>query len=165
MKQKNKQMHKKLWITLIITVLAVIAAGFYIFGQDFGSEKNVNINNNKQLKNDKKTLDATIVPSGFPKDLPVEVGSKVLQNYEVTTNDGRILSFREVTTSKDLAITKELFRNFFISKDWTDVSVKNSTNTTSNILMRKGDSVLTISTKTDPTTKENSVAISLTETK
>ena len=36
-------MHKKLWITLIITVLAVIAAGFYIFGQDFGSEKNVNI--------------------------------------------------------------------------------------------------------------------------
>src|SRR6478672_5855138 len=45
-------------------------------------------------------LSPSEVPSGLPKDLPMDKGSQVLQNYESQTSDSRRQSTRQITSTK-----------------------------------------------------------------
>ncbi len=57
-------------------------------------------------------------PSGLPADLPVDPGSKVLQNYESRTTDNRRQSTKQITTRKAPAEAITFYIDFFKKSGW-----------------------------------------------
>jgi hypothetical protein len=88
----NLGMNKKTWIILVGIVL-IIAAGLWLYFLN-------NQYRTRPLQVTTTELTKGQTPVGLPENLPTEVGSKVLQNYESTTNDGRTQSTKQITSSK-----------------------------------------------------------------
>ncbi len=65
-----------------------------------------------------KDVDASRLPDGMPQDIPLEVGAKVLQNYNATTPDGRFQANRMFQTKLGLQENREIYVNYFKSKGW-----------------------------------------------
>ena len=63
-------------------------------------------------------LGKATVPTGLPQDLPSEAGSKVLQNYEARTNDGRLQSTRQISIKKAAPAALKVYLDFLTTKDW-----------------------------------------------
>lgn len=144
-------MNKKIKIILIIGVLAVIAAGFYVY-----------LNRPQHLKVEKKELDAAYIPAGFPSTLPSEMGSTVLENFEASTPDGRKQYTRTVTTNKDIQERIRDFRVYFVNLGWREIENTQPNENTYSSLLKKDDNTLLISGY-DSKANNKSVTISLTE--
>ena len=102
----NLEMSKKSWI-LLIGVILIIVAGLCLY---FLNSK---WNNKKVLEVQTTQLGKADIPDGLPKNLPVEVGSKVMQNYESTTNDGRKQSTRQITSKKEPKAALDEYIEFY----------------------------------------------------
>lgn len=153
-------MNKKLLVVAgVVGLGAIIAAGFY-----FSSSKNINKydkNEAKPFAIEKKELPAGDIPIGIPKNLPIEKGSEILQNYESTTTDGRIQSTRVSTTNVALEKAKNDYREFFISLGWTDIPTNVGDTNTATALLRQQDDVVTIVARNNVATKERTVEITV----
>lgn len=145
-------MNKKLWIILIIVVLAVVAAGFY-----------TSMNRTKPLKVETTDLAPTTMPNGFAADLPSETGSMVKENYEATTNDGRHQSTRVFTTFKALDEAVKVYSQYFTTQGWVEIETQNVNSNLVNILMKKENDTLLISGRNNETLQEKTVSLTLTE--
>lgn len=147
---------KLLKIAGILIVIAVVVGGFYMYYSNNSSEQLTKAPEFAVQKND---LVDEKIPSGFPLNLPVERNSTVLQNYEATTNDGRVQSTRIVTTTKTVAEAIEVYSDFFATLGWVEMPANGASATT--VLMLKGDDTLLISAKENSPT-ERSISLTLT---
>lgn len=94
----------------------------------------------------KTDINVASVPEGFPVNLPSELGSKVLQNFETKSTDGRVQSTREVTSKKDPVSIVRTYLDFFKSIGY-DILLDTTTNSksdTQTVLVRKGKANISI---------------------
>lgn len=142
----------------VLLVITAILAGLYMYK-----------NNSKIQTEDIKTeefavtkteLVDTQIPSGFPVDLPIEARSKVVQNYEAKTTDGRLQSTRVMTTLKSTNEALKVYTDFFANLGWVEALGRKDTDVT--VLMLKGDNSLLISVN-ENATQEKSISLTLTE--
>lgn len=153
-------MNKKLLTVVgILVVAAVLLAAFYFMKREKSKIAS------KPLEVSTKTLDSTAVPSGFPENLPVEAGSSVLQNYESTSNDGRKQSTRVATTTKSLDQAVKLYSDYFVKLGWSLIPSSQDSQIPNVVtaLLKNKDNTLIITGRTDATSKQSSVSLTLTE--
>jgi hypothetical protein len=146
---------KKLWIISILVILLAISYAILIKLEKKPAKA--------PLKVETKTLDSAVIPSGFPAKLPVEPGSSVLQNYEATTNDGRRQSTRVATTNKPLAEAVKVYSDYFVHLGWLVIPTDKPQDNTVTTMLRNGNDTLLITANTDPTSKQSSVSLTLTQ--
>jgi len=72
-----------------------------------------------QPKVTRTDVDPTVVPEKVPKDIPMEKGATIIQNYTLATTDGKAQSTRAFKTSKSLADNYKLYTNYFNDNGWT----------------------------------------------
>lgn len=96
---------------LLVVIAALVFYKFYN-SQDDSVVDNKSANN---LKQEKTEIDNSVVPKGLPKNLPSEPGTKVLQNYETKTQDGRTQSTHIVTSNEKPRAALEIYLKFFKS--------------------------------------------------
>lgn len=109
----SMQIDKKTWIMVGGVALIVIAGLILYFSNRNTNPKQVPL---QVTKND---LGIATVPTGLPANLPSEVGSKVLQNYEAKTNDGRMQFTRQITSKKDARTALDVYVEFFKTLGYT----------------------------------------------
>ncbi len=145
-------MENKIKVIIIISILAVIAAGFYIY-----------TNQPQTLVVEKKDLQSSQLPSGFPSTFPVEMGSRVLENFEASTQDGRKQYTRTVTTNKSAEERVKDFRLYFLDLGWIEIETSKPDANTISTLLRKGDDTVLITSYEDSKKKQKTVSVTLTE--
>lgn len=150
-------MNKKVVITLGVIVAVILLAAFYFFVL-----KN---RNNSKFSIEKQELGMAEIPVGFPRNLPIEAGSQILQNYEASTTDGRIQSTRVVTTKKPLDQAVKVYEDFFVKDGWKKIPDTSATTGVMTAIFRKGDNLLLIKAKTTPELNQSTIELSLTEAK
>ena len=70
----------------------------------------------------KKTIPDNQMPEYFPNDIPQESGSKITENFNTTTRDGRKQATRSFETKKSLADNKKIYEDYFTKSGWEIVS-------------------------------------------
>lgn len=154
-------MNKRLLaIAIIVGLGALVVAGFYLLNKPNFTQ--IIENPQKSFAVEKKDLALNEVPGGFPKDLPVEAGSKVSQNYQASTTDGRIQSTRVVTTSDSLVAGVKIYSDFFVNLGWTEIDTESPVAGRVNALFRRKDDTLLVVAYSDAT-KQNKIELTLTE--
>lgn len=154
----RKKLSKKLYTAVgILAVIAILLGIAYYF--KFSKHRT------QPFKVSTKTLDSSMVPSGFPENMPIEAGSSVLQNYESYTTDGRKQSTRVASTSKNLDEAVKTYSDFFVHLGWTLIPIPDSGVGVNSVsaLLKNDDNTLLISARTDEATKKNSISLTLTE--
>lgn len=58
-------------------------------------------------------LNKADTPSGLPADLPIEAGSKTIQNYESEDDDGRLQSTKKIEVNKGAKENLDFYIEFF----------------------------------------------------
>jgi hypothetical protein len=148
----NKNLVK---IAVILAVATVAVYGLYLLRIN----KPVQQQRVEAFSVEKTDLQSDQLPQGFPENLPEEAGAKITQNYDATTNDGRVQSTRVMTTNKSLAVAVETYSDFFAGLGWKAITGNSDGSTT--ILMLKGDdSLLIVGSESN---NERSVTLTLTE--
>lgn len=103
----NLGISRKSWVILAGTILIVAASLFLYF-----VDKNVK-DRPVLLEVTTTELGKADIPSGLPDNLPSEIGSRVLQNYESRSNDGRLQSTRQITSKKEPRAALDTYVDFF----------------------------------------------------
>lgn len=152
----QKSFNKKLLI--FAGVLLVAASALAALSMYKDNLKDVDQTKEQEFSVSKTDLVSTIIPSGFPENLPEEDGSKVLQNYEAKTTDGRVQSTRVITTEETSEDIIKIYTDFFTKLGWVIVPSNNDDSAT---LMVKGNDTLLISTSEDAS-NVRSVSLALT---
>jgi hypothetical protein len=89
----NLGLNKKQKVLLLGLGLVIVAgAGLYILTHRAPKNRPFAVNTTQLQKSE--------TPSGLPKTLPMDLGSKVLQNYESVASDGRKQSTKQITSTK-----------------------------------------------------------------
>lgn len=115
MKSMSFSKEQVLRVTIpVFAVLILLIGAFFIFRYQRHNSQPV-----EQFSVNKTELSSTQTPSAIPTNLPVEAGSKVLQNYEAKTTDGRIQSTKKLTSKKDPKTALEFYSDFFKKQGWT----------------------------------------------
>lgn len=156
--------NKKLLFGLVIAVLTVGVAVFY-FNQK-PSETTDSSENSQvtDLKSGQQDIPFGELPKAFPSTLPIPAGSKVLQNFTAST-DGTVQSTRHMSTPQTLDQTISTYSTYFQGEGWQEISSKQVNANTKTLLLKKKEDTILVVARYNPTTKENSVEISLTEIK
>jgi hypothetical protein len=153
-------MNKKLLgIAILLAIVAALTAGFF-YMQDKSADNN---SAEKPFSAEKKDLELGELASGFPENMPIEVGSEIVQNSESTTSDGRVESKLITTTNLTLTQSVKSYVDFFVGQGW--VVVNNQSVDANNVTatLRKKDDALMIVGRNDIKSSEKTVEISLTE--
>ncbi|RJP45620.1 hypothetical protein C4587_00515 [Candidatus Parcubacteria bacterium] len=58
------------------------------------------------------------LPQGFPSDVPIEAGAKILKNYTATSPSGRVQATREFESSRSVGENFSLYRSFLSQSGW-----------------------------------------------
>jgi hypothetical protein len=135
----NLGMNKKTWIILVGVVL-IIAGGLFLYSTNTKQPKVV------PIEVTTTELAKADIPTGLPYNLPTEAGSKVLQNTEKLTNDGRLESTRQITSKKSADAALDLYFAFFEKLGWEGSIQENSGTADSQLiaLMKKEQDILMI---------------------
>ena len=141
-----------------LAVALVALASFYLFARQSAIHE---VETKKPLFEKKETVDGNI-PSGFPKDLPIEFASETKQSFEATAKDGRKQSTLKTTTVKTFPQVLETYTSFFISQGWKDVTPKEA-GSAKIAMFRKDNSVLVLEFTVDEITNKNLIDLTLTE--
>lgn len=151
--------NKKAWIILagIVLIVAALAVLNYI-----------NKKNNQPVPLEVKTteIDTLKIPSGLPQGLPVEAGSKTLQNYEGRTNDGRFQSTREVTSKSTPKEVLKTYTDFFTKQGFEggfDETLSKGDDYQVARMIKDGDIVQLVATKYTKDGYKSKIQISLTK--
>lgn len=154
----NLRMDKKAWAILAGTIL-IVAASIFLYYQ----EKNAR-NKPKPLEVKTSQLDQSDTPSGFPKDLPIERGSEVLQNYETHTNDGRLQSTKQFTVQKEARAALDFYTDYFKKLGYDGgYSDSSSTEGGQQIALMQNKSGLLMIVATSNGSKQSTVELTLTQ--
>jgi hypothetical protein len=146
----NLGMNKKTWI-ILAGVILIIAGGLFLYSSNKNQSKVIPI----EITTDQ--LAKADIPTGLPQNLPTEAGSKVLQNYESRTNDGRLQSTRQITSKKSAQTALSVYVQFFKDLGWSGgFSESSSTANGQQIaLMQKDqDSLMIVATPKEGSTSE-----------
>lgn len=73
-------------------------------------------------------VDKAQFPEKFPKDVPIEEGAQIVQNFNATTADGRFQATRVFKTKKSLADNLSIYRNFLTDSGFKVESTINKPN-------------------------------------
>lgn len=100
-------MTKKTWIIVIgVALILILGLVLYFTNRNTTPQQ-------KPLEVTKTEIGLATIPTGLPANLPSEIGSKVLQNYESRTNDGRLQSTRQVTSKQNPRAALNVYIDFF----------------------------------------------------
>lgn len=149
---------KRLLLVLAIIVLIVAVLAYY-----FASKKPLGQDGGNQMSPvTVKEVSKTIAPAGLPENMPIEAGSKILQNYEATAKQGNIQGTRKLTTNKSIPEAVKVYTDFFSKLSWKVVEEKQD-ESYSTVLMKRNKSTLLIVVRKDSAAGTNVVEITLTE--
>lgn len=153
-------MNKRLLILVgILAIATVILAVFYFF-------TNKKTNSPKQEEKPPvsiNTLQEDQIPSGFPKDIPIEQGSETKQSYEATSLDGRKQSTFSTTTNKTLSQAVAVYKEFFMNLGWVEVGQSDKTAEMTRTSLRRNNDFLTIEALLNTESDVKTVDITLIE--
>lgn len=152
-------MNKRLLVLVTaLGVAVVILAAFY-----FATDKFTKNFSEKEPPITKTNIADNEIASSFPTDLPIEPGSKTVQNYEARAKDGRKQSTFSATTQKPLVQAAQVYRDFFAEKEWTEVEYSTENPDFVKAAFRKEADFLTIEAQKDQNSTKNIVDITLIE--
>lgn len=133
-KKMKDQKRYKFKSFLVVIGLAVLLGGVALTSKFLVTDKNVEIahkdEGEKKLdrrpavqgKVEAKDVSKKEIPGKLPKDMPSENGTRVIQNYTATSDDGRIQSTRSYESGKSLDENKKLFTSYFSKNSWEVVA-------------------------------------------
>jgi basic membrane lipoprotein Med (substrate-binding protein (PBP1-ABC) superfamily) len=151
---------KPLFFVLILLAIAALAAGAFFYMGKSGKKAN-----NQKTEVVKTEVSASQLPAGLPKNLPIEAGSQIIQNYEAkSTNSETIQGTKKFTTEKSLEDAVKTYTDFFAKTAW-EIIDSQKTNDYESALMRRNDSTVLVVARKDSALGKNVVEISLTEKK
>ena len=61
----------------------------------------------------------SVLPSGFPSDIPIEVGATITQNYSTTNPLGQPIAVREFVSKSSMAANLTLYKTSLAASGWT----------------------------------------------
>lgn len=105
----------KTHLNLIVAIAFLILVVIF-----FAAVYHLKFNKNKvpQINIAKSELPVDQVPQLFPKDVPIEKGAKITQNYNATSPDGRFQATRTFETKKDLSESFKIYEDYFKKNGW-----------------------------------------------
>ncbi len=152
---------KKLLVIFLLVLAAMVVAGFYLYNDQkpFGSDTE-----EVPFSIERTELPGTQFPKAIPTDLPVEGGSRVLENSETIASDGRVQSTVVLTTEKTVANSLNEYLRFFESKNWLNIEELQTQSATSAMaVMQYQDNRLSIEVKAGSNNSPNTIKITLLE--
>lgn len=148
--------------TLAVLLLAVLAGlAAYAYFKNGSLFPGGGIFAGKEIET--KAIAASDAPGSLPENLPIEAGSRILQNYEATSKGQNLVQGTvKFTTSQTLSAAVKTYTDFFSKAAWTVVSTKQEQGYET-ALMRRNDSTVLIVAARDSNLNQNVVEITLTE--
>lgn len=106
--------------TILLIILVVVAIGVFVaFNKFFVRDNSGNqaVTQNEKQNNTTGYISKTDVPvnqlpENFPVDIPLEKGTKVVQNYNSVHNDGTVEATREFRTSSSWDEVKKTYSDY-----------------------------------------------------
>lgn len=151
----------------VIALVAVVTAIFVFFANQASNipsnqMSEVPKKDTKPLEIVKTTVAPDQAPEGFPANIPIEEGAKILQNYNATAPDGRFQATRVFQTSLTLVQNLNLYRDF-LNKDGWKIETTLDLENYKMILGSKANAQLQISIDNNAAIGMKTVNISFTE--
>ncbi len=103
--------HRNVVLAIVVVLALVFFAGFYYF-KLMGPRV-------PPIRVEKREIDATKLPESFPKDIPIEQGATVTQNYNAISAGGRFQATRVFETTKSLDANIKIYQDYFKANKWT----------------------------------------------
>lgn len=103
------------------------------------------------------------LPKGFPADLPLEAGAKILNNYNATSPDGkRMQATRSFESAKTASANFDLYKTYLTKNKWTILGEVNDPNKPQSlaIFAKKGEGILNVGITPSGTAKTSIVDLS-----
>lgn len=98
----------------------------------------------------------------FPKDLPIQSGSELIQSYEAVNADGVIQATIMLSTEKALSVAVNDYARFFENNGWTDITGPSANISGDAVsMMKKADESLTIIGRTQTENQRKTIEITL----
>ncbi len=148
-------------IVLCIIVLAFAGLVWVYSVTDRGGDKQ-SMEKPKEVVT-KKNIPVEQTPDKFPKDVPIEDGAVITQNYNATAVDGRFQATRTFETTKTLDANYKIYQDYMKNNDW-EVKANVNTENYKMLLGVNGTAQLQVSINENSVTKVKTVDISLTDT-
>ena len=110
----------------IVFVLAVIAAGIFVFVKKYKKpDAEVYKQNQQQDKIDEPKVsfgsDPEKLPEKFPESFPIEVGADILANYNAE-NSASIQATRKFDSSKKQSENYQIYQKYLNTNNWKVIS-------------------------------------------
>lgn len=104
-------------ILVIILIMSAALAGFFLYRSQKSAPP---LEESSRTAHQIEVVDLPKAqnPAGIPQDLPLDPGSKVIQNYESTAPDGRIQSTKKFTTPLGVDEALAKYHKFFEARGW-----------------------------------------------
>lgn len=136
----------KINLLIVLAIALLIVTGLFLYLQPEGqniltSKKSIT---EKEFKLETKEAADSVILSGFPKDLPMESGSQVLQSYESNSGNGRLQSTKKFTSSLSVSAALEKYTDFFKDNGWAQTG--DLTQASPVILSKKDDTTMLVVT-------------------
>ena len=111
----------------IILIVLLIAVGFFALFR-YLKDKGLTTKNNSAegFKVETKTLGKADKLTGFPSNLPILPGSKIIENIEYRTNDGRLQSTKKFSAPFSTQSALNKYVDFFEGLGWVKGDKNNS---------------------------------------
>lgn len=108
----------------------------------------------------KKEVAKEQAPSGFPADIPIEAGAKIVQNYQADTTDGRHQATRVFESAKTVKQNYQLYLDWLTKNGW-EVKTKSAADIVASIYAVKSGSQLTATISKNTVTGVVTVGLSV----
>ena len=113
-------MNKK---SILIVVLLIVLAGFLYF---YKSYKELNDAASTKITSPRPLISRQQVPTGqlpdkFPRNIPIEKGAKIAENYSVNA-DGRYQGTVVFETAKSIDVNVKIYLDYLAANKWTVTS-------------------------------------------
>lgn len=108
----------------------------------------------------KTEIDRNQAPTGFPKELPIESGAVIVQNYEAQAPTGQHQATRVFESKKTVAQNYKLYLDYLTKNGW-QIKAKTESPALSSIFAVKADGFLTINISKNAITNSVTVDLSL----
>lgn len=145
----------------LVLVVALLCLLFVASKLGLGVRSN-KLTNFAPAQVEKTNIDFSKTPEKFPKDVPIEAGAKITQNFNATTPTGQFQATRVFETKKSLADNLTLYSNFLKKNNWTIKSTIDNSNYKM-VIASLDKKNLTIAIDENKTTKIKTVNISYVE--
>lgn len=134
----------KINLLIVLAIALLIVTGLFLYLQPKGqnplaSKKSIT---EQEFNLETKDTAPSVVLQGFPKDLPIEAGSKVLQSYESDSGNGRLQSTKKFTSSLTPQAALAKYVSFFESQDYVRTTTEPLTSPAT--LLKKDASVMVV---------------------